>query len=95
MVDVDFCCKDYLSEVVRRIEEKWQPYRMQPESGTTIIVFEILKDGTFTKPEYEKRSSIPLDIASMAAFQGVRLPPLPPEYREDRLRVHLSFPYVR
>ena len=66
------------------------------ETGTITVVFEILKDGTFTTPVIEKTNgSTMLEIASKAAFQDLKLPPLPKEYQEDRLKIHLSFPYVR
>jgi TonB family protein len=93
-VDSDFCCKEYMNEVLRRITTKWDP--LQPETGSTTVVFEIKRDGTFTKPEVEKSSgSRALDIASTAAFRDVKFEPLPKEYLADRLKIHLTFPYVR
>ena len=66
------------------------------DGESTVIVFEILRDGTFTKPEIEKSSgSVMLDVASKAAFDKLKLPSLPKEYTQDRLKIHLSFPYVR
>jgi outer membrane biosynthesis protein TonB len=59
-------------------------------------VFEILKDGSFTKPVLETSSgNVLLDRAAIDAFGRLRLQPLPAEYKEDRLKIHLSFPYVR
>ena len=92
--DADFCCKEYLEEVLRRITVGWN--RTAQETGETIIVFEIMKDGSFSKPEFEKKSgSILLDVAAMSAFNGVKFLPLPPQYPGDRLKIHLTFPYVR
>lgn len=93
-LDPTFCCPEYAAELQRRIFVNWN--RNQPEIGTTLIVFEILKDGTFTNPKIEKSSgSVVLDLHAMNAFKGLKLQPLPKEYAEDRLKVHLSFQYVR
>lgn len=93
-LESDFCCKEYIEEMLRRIREKWNS--VQPVSGQTTLVFEIRKDGTFTKPDVEKSSGWPpLDIASKAAFDKLVLPPLPKEYAESTLKIHLTFPYVR
>jgi outer membrane biosynthesis protein TonB len=93
-LESDFCCPEWASEVARRIEANWN--RDQPLSGTTVLVFDIKRDGTFTKPEVEKSSgNVMLDVASKSAFDGLKLPPLPKEYAQDRLRIHLTFPYVR
>ena len=97
-LDTNFCCPEYIAEFQRRILTKWEPYRMQPEVGTITVVFEILKDGSFTRPEVEKNKSTGSEmlwIASRAAFQDLKLQPLPKEYGEDRLKIHLTFPYVR
>lgn len=91
----DFCCKAYAEEVLRRIKVNWQPH-LQQETGETIIVFEIRRDGTFTKPVVEKSSgSVMLDLASQAPFSNLRLLPLPEEYTGATLKIHLVFPYKR
>ena len=93
-LDSTFCCPEWAAEVARRISANWS--RIQPEVGTTVVVFDILKDGTFTKPIVEKSSgSVMLDVASKAAFDRLKLPPLPKEFTEERLKIHLTFPYVR
>jgi outer membrane biosynthesis protein TonB len=93
-VDSDFCCKDYIDELIRRINAKWP--KVQPETGMATLVFEIRKDGTFSRPVVEKSSgSVLLDVASRSAFDGLVLPPLPREYSGDSLKIHLTFPYVR
>jgi outer membrane biosynthesis protein TonB len=85
-VDSDFCCKAYIEELIRRIGTNWD--KLQHESGSTTIVF--------AKPEVEQTSgSLPLDMASKAAFAKLKLEPLPKEYPSDRLKIHLTFPYVR
>lgn len=93
-LDSDFCCREYIEEMLRRIRANWK--NVQPESGTTVIRFEIRRDGTITAPEVERSSgSTMLDLASRSAFSGLRLLPLPDQYKEDKLTIHLTFPYQR
>jgi outer membrane biosynthesis protein TonB len=92
-LDAEFCCPEYIAELQRRILVKWN--RNRPETGSTTVVFQIRKDGTFTPPEIEKSGGSMLDATSKSAFVGLTLPPLPPQYKEDRLTIHLTFPYVR
>jgi TonB family protein len=93
-LDTAFCCPEYIAELQRRILANWN--KNQPVTGTTTVVFEILKDGSFTKPVLETSSgNVLLDRAAIDAFGRLRLQPLPAEYKEDRLKIHLSFPYVR
>ncbi len=92
--DPNFCCPEYVEELRRRITANWR--RHQPEQGTTTIKFTVNRDGTFTKPEIEKSSgSVLLDLNSKQAFDGLRLPPLPQAYTEDKVTIHLIFPYTR
>jgi TonB family protein len=93
-LDSDFCCREYVEEMLRRIRANWK--NVQPENGTTVIKFRVLRDGTISAPEVERSSgSAMLDLASRAAFSGLRLPPLPEQYKEDTLTIHLTFPYQR
>ena len=95
VLDANFCCMEYAQEVLRRIESRWQP-KNQQEIGETTIVFEIRRDGSFTKPIVEKSSgSQMLDVASQAAFAGLTLLPLPEQYTGQTLKIHLVFPYKR
>lgn len=93
-LESDFCCKEYIEELLRRIKERWRS--VQPDTGITVMLFEIRRDGSFTRPEVEKSSgSTMLDIASKAAFADLKLPPLPEQYKEEKLKIHLAFPYTR
>lgn len=95
VIAADFCCKWYAEEMLRRIKVNWQP-QLQQESGETIIVFEIRRDGTFSKPVVEKSSgSVMLDLASQAPFANLTLQRLPDEYPGATLKIHLVFPYKR
>jgi len=92
-LETNFCCPDYIQELIRRIGVNWP--RQQPEVGTVIVVFEVLKDGTFTPPKIETSGGVILDAASLKTFQLLHLQPLPKEYPGERLKIHLTFPYVR
>ena len=93
-VDSDFCCPAYLQDVVTRISAVWRS--VQPEHGTTILKFTIQRDGKITdiEPDTSSGSSL-LDRLSRATLMdpALRLPPLPAEYTNDHLTIHLSFPY--
>ena len=93
-LDAEFCCPEYIAELQRRILVKWKK-EAAPEVGSTTVVFHIRKDGTFTPPVIEKSGGSMLDAISKSAFTGLTLLPLPPQYKEDRLTIHLTFPYVR
>jgi outer membrane biosynthesis protein TonB len=90
----DFCCPQYIEELLRRIAVNWR--KSQQEQGTTTIKFVINRDGSFSRPEIEQSSgSVLLDVTSKDAFNGLRLDPLPKPFTEDKLTIHLKFPYVR
>jgi len=94
VLDANFCCMEYAKEVLRRIETRWP--KNQQEIGETTVMFEIRRDGSFTKPVVEKSSgSTMLDLASQAAFIDLRLLPLPEQYTGQTLKIHLVFPYKR
>lgn len=94
VLDANFCCMPYAQEVLRRIEARWQ--KPPQEVGETTLMFEIRRDGSFTKPVVEKSSgSTMLDLAAQAAFVDLRLLPLPDQYTGETLKIHLVFPYKR
>jgi outer membrane biosynthesis protein TonB len=93
-LDTTFCCPEYIEEMRRRIVANWR--KDQPVTGSVTVVFEIQKDGSFTPPQIERSGGdITIDVASLDAFKQLRLPPLPKEYTSERLKIHLTFPYVR
>lgn len=92
-LETTFCCPDYINELIRRIVANWP--KDQPVAGTVVVMFEVLKDGTFTPPKVETSGGVILDAASLKTFQLLHLQPLPKEYTGERLKIHLTFPYVR
>lgn len=89
----DFCCPDYVEEMRRRIVDRWR--RNQQEVGTVLLTFVIHRDGRFTDLKTEKSPSSLLEYHARNAFNGLLLPPLPQEYKDQTLTVRLTFNYVR
>jgi outer membrane biosynthesis protein TonB len=87
----DFCCNAYLHEIVKRIKNNWQ--EQQPERGTVVMKFTVQRDGAVTDVSVEKPGSFLLNMASQRPFNNLRVPPLPSEYKEPTLIIHLTFEY--
>lgn len=95
-IDVgDFCCPQYLATMQERILRNWES--RQSSVGTTVMLFRVQRDGTITDVEVERSSGNPtLDfIATRALRLTQKIPPLPPEYTNPSLTVHLTFEYQR
>ena len=87
-----FCCPEYLALLTQRIDQNWQ--KAQPQRGTTVIRFSILRDGSIADIEVvEPSGSSVLDRASRRALEAAQLPPLPRQYTAEKLTVNLTFPY--
>jgi len=91
----NFCCPAYLTQMVDLIKKNWN--QNQGASGQVTVKFTIRRDGTLTDIEIEKPSGISLlDLESQRAlFKTKALPPLPREFPENALPVHLIFDYHR
>jgi TonB family protein len=91
----NFCCPAYLTELVQLIKRNWQ--QNQGAAGQVQMKFTVLRDGTITNVEVEKPSNIALlDLASRRALDVTKkVTPLPREFPQDRLTVHLIFEYQR
>jgi len=89
----DFCCPGYIATMVDRIRGAWN--QNQGSRGVAFIKFTIQRDGRLTDYIVEKPSgSTPLDLAALRAVAVTKsLPPLPNEYSNPTLVVHLSFEY--
>ncbi len=95
-VDVgSFCCPQYLATMQERILRNWES--RQQALGTTIVIFKVQRDGTLTDVAVERTSgNASLDfIATRALRLTERIPPLPPEYGNPTLTVHLTLEYQR
>ena len=91
----NFCCPTYLSQMTDLIRRSWNPN--QGAAGEVLMKFTIHRDGTLENVQVEKSSGNPmLDLESQRALLKTRaLPPLPREFTENTLTVHLGFEYQR
>ncbi len=89
----NFCCPEYLGIMTTSIQRNWD--QNQPMAGDTIVKFTIQRNGTLTDVEVERSSGyMPLDMAAQrAVLVTQKLPPLPAEYKNPTLTVHLRFQY--
>jgi protein TonB len=91
----DFCCPEYIVQMIERVRGNWDP---RGQSAVVVTVkFTIERDGRITQPSVEKSSGdTALDLAAQRAVITARqLPPLPPQFTNQTLTVHLNFPYQR
>jgi protein TonB len=93
--DSNFCCPQYLATMQERIRNVWES--RQASLGTTGVRVVIQRDGTMTDVEVERSSgNATLDLIATRAVRLARqLPPLPAEYGNPSLTVHLTFEYQR
>ena len=90
----NFCCPEYLNQMLSTIDGRWTKRPPGEDRGTTLLKFTINRDGSIDNILVETGSgSGVLDRNSRAALLGLRLPPLPPDYSNPTLTVHLEFPY--
>jgi TonB family protein len=91
----NFCCPEYLAQMVQKIRQNWNS--RQGAGGQPTIKFTIRRDGMLTNVELEKPSGQELlDLeARRAVIRTQQLPPLPREFTESSLTVHLTFDFQR
>jgi TonB family protein len=90
----NFCCPDYLVQMSTLVTRSWD--QNQGVVGSTTMIFTILRDGTIQAPSVEIPSGfLALDNSALRALQTTRLPPLPAQFPNSTLTVHLRFDYQR
>jgi TonB family protein len=91
----NFCCPEYLVTMQQLIKRNWN--EKQPNGGEVTVKFTIQRTGTITDIVLEKSSGYaPLDLESQRALALTKqLPPLPAQFPDSTLTVHLSFQYQR
>lgn len=91
----NFCCPEYLSTMLQLIQRNWNS--KQQVAGESVVKFTIQRDGTLTNVELERSSGyFALDQTAQRAVLLVRrMPPLPAQFTEPSLTVHLVFRYER
>ncbi len=86
----------YLRLMVNKISSNWiNPYSGQAESVLATVFFRIARDGTVSDVRIENSSgAASFDRAAQrAVLSSNPLPPLPSDYSEAQLTVHLDFEY--
>lgn len=94
---VDF--RPYLIQVLAAVRRNW--FAVYPEAaktgvrGQAVLEFGIAKGGLVTKVIYDSQTgSRPLDEAAVAAISASNpLPPLPKEFKGDRIVLRMTFMY--
>jgi len=91
----DACCPEYLATMIQLIQRNWSA--KQQVAGDTLMKYTIQRDGRLSNVEIEKTSGyFALDQTAQRALLVTRqLPPLPPQFTENTLTVHLIFRYER
>jgi TonB family protein len=90
----DFCCPEYIQQMVALIQQNWQPN--QGISGSTVMKFTITRNGSIQAVNVERPSGfVALDLAAQQALLRTRLPELPLQFPNPTLSVHVTFEYQR
>jgi TonB family protein len=91
----DFPFAWYLAAVQRKITERWEGRALQGRQP--VAVFEIARNGQVSKLAIEKSSGNPYydQQALRAISEANPLPPLPAEFPEPMLRIHLGFNFTQ
>jgi TonB family protein len=89
----NFCCPDYLALMHERIRGNWNQQAEVP--GAVVAKFIIQRDGKLADLSIERSSGYTaLDNAARRALEVTRqLTPLPQEYPNPTLTIHLTFQY--
>jgi TonB family protein len=89
----NFCCPDYLALLIERIRGNWN--RQAEVPGAVVMKFTVQRDGRLTETSLERTSGYTaLDNAARRAVEVTRqLTPLPADYPNPTLTIHLTFQY--
>ena len=91
---VDFCCPEYIEQLVTLIQRSWQSG--QGMRGATVMRFTITRGGSIEDVMIERPSGfLALDLAAQRALLTTRVAELPPQFPNPSLTVHLTFEYQR
>lgn len=96
LVPSDFCCPGYISEMVTTIKSRWEERPAGGERGEVVVRYTIQRDGRVTDVDVEKGATFLLNNASRRPFilpGPLQLKPLPAEFTDRTLTIHLTFVY--
>lgn len=85
----------YFVQAFGKIQRNWSNPVAANQPLACIIYFKIIRSGTVLDPEIEKSSGVQAyDRACLRAVQASSpLPPLPTDFSDDIIGIHLEFPY--
>lgn len=87
----------YLRILKNKIYENWNPpvnlENSSSDKKMTVIFFKVLKSGEIVNPSIEKSSGVTFydQSALRAVISANPLPPLPDEFKEEFLEIHMGF----
>jgi TonB family protein len=90
--DADFPFSYYVEQLLSLIGANW--FKPDSAEGTSCVIsFRILRSGQVTDVRIDSSSGVSYydRAAARAVYAANPLPPLPPDYRNDALGVHLKF----
>ncbi|MDL2717417.1 MAG: TonB family protein [Acidobacteriota bacterium] len=90
--DADFPFAYYVEQLLSLIGANW--FKPESAEGTSCVVsFRILRSGQVTDVKVDSTSGVSYydRAAARAVYAANPVPPLPPDYRNDSLGVHLKF----
>jgi protein TonB len=90
--DADFPFAYYVEQLLSLIGANW--FKPESAEGTNCVVsFRVLRSGQVTDVKVDTTSGVSYydRAAARAVYAANPLPPLPPDYRNDSLGVHLKF----
>lgn len=85
----------YFVQAFGKIQRNWSNPVAANQKLSCIIYFQIIRSGSILEPSIETSSGIPAyDRACLRAVQASDpMPPLPSEFHDDIIGIHLEFPY--
>jgi TonB family protein len=90
----NFCCPEYLSQMVTLIQRNWQSN--QGIAGSVIMKFTITRAGTIENVQVERSSGfLAHELTAQRALLLTRLPELPIQFPNPTLTIHMTFEYQR
>ncbi len=90
--DADFPFSYYVEQLLSLIGANW--FKPESAEGTSCVIsFRILRSGQVTDVKIDSSSGVSYydRAAARAVYAANPLPPLPPDYRNESLGVHLKF----
>ena len=96
-LEVDFPYSWYLAAIHRKISERWDEKALK--GNQPVVVFEIGRDGQVNLNTITVETTSGNSLYDRAAIRAIQeanpFPPLPADFKQPLLRIHLGFAYSR